>query len=110
MSCIFSACFGCCDKKPLATKGPPRSTAALHVPPAPSSLPSIIPSIQQPRQEYARPPPRPPAYQLITSVPKNEIKSSDQTPEPDLRKEFRYSCPLCFRYFDRIFSRTSLRF
>ena len=108
MSCLFSVCCGCCvDKKTKRQRTAPANAGVLSgditsqqafQPPAPllNQPPSMsdIPAITSTPK---------PLIQINSSIPKENVKYKETLPDKSERSNFKYFCPLCFRYFSSRF-------
>ncbi len=81
MSSLFGECFGCTKKKKQQPSRPTRT-----------------PALQPPAAKK----PAAPLYKLQTNVPRDQVQFRESLPDPAERSLFKYSCPICFRYFSRI--------
>jgi len=97
MSFIITKIFGCCKRKdnppnPIAPSGTQSSSTSIN------QNGDHLPNIVNERKVFN------PAltYEVNSIIPKEAIQFKETLPEPSDRKIIRYSCPLCFRYFNHM--------
>jgi len=105
----LSACFGCTNgkkEKPKKPMAPPPSAQQSVRMPFRSIQNSQNLHNQSNQQNMSKPVnivPKPIPYKIQSIIQKEQIKIQETTPAFEIRKEFKYNCPICFRYFTRIF-------
>ena len=96
MSFIFSKLFGCCKKKEEKIQ----SGNSSIIQPVSNSVnnPPHLPAIEGQKKTFN------PAftYEVHSIFPKESLQFRENMPEILERKLFRYSCPLCYRYFNHM--------